>query len=313
MRKYSVNNKLFKFTFLTLLILTSAVCFSQKIENVRPEVAGEKINIFYDLTGIADNQSVFVKVFISTDGGKTYGEPLMSVTGDVGMVTGPGKGKCIIWDVFKEMDELVSLNVKFKVKADLVQVEQTVQPLVSMYKLDLNTNLGSKRYLDSRSFGFNLKGEVYLKQLGVGVRGDYFKTFRKEINYKDTNGVNYPDTGYYWGYSGGVVIEYDLLRSTKYSLYPFVCIGSTKILYQYDSGYKEYRNYPDKQLYDYGIFGSVGLGFDMNIIRFLYLGIELEYYLSPWLDIVPSAEPDEGLDGLSIGFVIKFVINQGKS
>ncbi len=278
---------------------------AQKIENVRPEVAGEKINIYYDLTGIADNQSVFVKAYMSTDGGKTYGEPLKSVSGDVGMVVGAGKAKCIVWDVFEEMDELVSVNVRFRVQADLVQAEQAFQSAERKYKLDLNTNVGSKRYLDSKSFGFKLKGAVYLKQLGLGVRGDYFRTFRKEINYTDSNNVSYPDTGYYWGYSGGAVVEYDLLKSNRYSFYPFVCVGSTKILYKYNSDYKE------DEYYAYSIFGSAGLGFDVNIIKFLYLGVELEYYLSPWLDIIPSVNKDEGLDGLSIGFVIKFVINPG--
>jgi hypothetical protein len=311
MRKYSANINLIQSIILIVLIFMSSVCFSQKIENVRPEVAGEKINIYYDLIGIEDGQSVFVKAYISTDGGKTYGEPLKSVTGDVGMVIGPGKNKCIVWDVFNEMDELVSLNVKFKVQADLVQAEQIIQPLVRQYKLNLNTNLGSKRYFDSKSFGFNLKGTVYLKQLGLGVRGDYFRTFRKNINYTGSNSITYPDTGYYWGYAGGAVVEYDLLKSNRYSLYPFVCIGSTKMLYSYNSEYKEYKNYTKDEYFVYSIFGSAGLGFDMNIIKFLYLGIELEYCLSPWLDIVPSAEPDEGLDGLSIGFVIKFVINPG--
>jgi hypothetical protein len=307
MKKYSANNKLINVIFLAALILTSAVCFAQKIENVRPEVAGEKINIYYDLTGIADGQFVFVKAYMSTDGGKTYGEPLKSVAGEVGMVVGPGKNKCIVWDVFKDTDELVSVNVKFKVKADLMQTEQYSQPLERKYKLDLNTNLGSKRYLDSKSFGFNLKGAVYLKQLGLGIRGDYFKTFRKEINYTDSNSVNYPDTGNYWGYTGGAVVEYDLLKSDKYSLYPFIYIGSSKTIYTYNPDYKP--GYKKDELYVYKIFGSAGMGFDLNVFRFLYLGIELEYFLSPWLDILQVR--DEGLDGFSVGFVIKFVINPG--
>jgi hypothetical protein len=41
------------------------------------------------------------------------------------------------------------------------------------------------------------------------------------------------------------------------------------------------------------------------------MGAELEYYISPWLDVVPSSDPDEGLDGLCIGFVAKFVIDPG--
>ena len=306
------NNNLFRSIFFIVLILTQVDCFSQRIENVHPEIAGEKINIYYDLIGIATDQSVIVKVFMSTDGGKTYGESLKSVTGDVGVVVGPGQNRCIKWDVFDEVDELVSLNVKFKVTADLLQTGQSSQTLERKFKLNLNANLGSKGILKSKSFGFNLKGAIYLQQLGLGVRGDYYKTFREKINYSDTiDGVPhiYADTGYYWGYAGGAIIEYDLLRNSKYSLYPFLYVGSTKILYKYNPEYKK------DEYFKYSIFGTAGLGFDINIIKFLYLGVELEYYLSPWFDVVPpkdpDEEPDEGLDGLSIGFVIKFVINPG--
>ncbi len=289
----------------TVLILIPVDCLAQRIENVHPEIAGEKIHIYYDLIGIAADQPVIIKVFMSTDGGKTYGEPLKSVTGDVGIVVGSGKEKYIIWDVFEDVDELVSINVKFKVTADLLQSEQIRQSTERKFKLDLNANLGSKSILESKSYGFNLKGAIYLKQLGLGVRGDYYKTFRKKINYTDSFNHHYPDTGYYWGYAGGAIIEYDLLRNTKYSLYPFLCLGQTKILYKYNPEYKK------DEYFKYSIFGTLGLGFDINIARFLYLGVELEYYLSPWLDIVPSKDPDEGLDGLSIGFVVKFVIDTG--
>ena len=170
----------------------------------------------------------------------------------------------------------------------------------------MNANLGSKGILESKSYGFNLKGAIYLQQLGLGVRGDYYKTFRENINYSYSNN-NYPDTGYYWGYAGGAIIEYDLLRNSKYSLYPFLYLGQTKILYKYNPEYKK------DEYFKYSIFGTLGLGFDINIVKFLYLGAEIEYYLSPWIDIVPSNDnkPDEGIDGLSIGIIVKFVINPG--
>ena len=295
---------------LTMLLGVPVDCYTQKIENVHPEIEGDRINIYYNLFGIAADQSVVVKVFMSTDGGKTYGEPLKSVAGDVGVVVGPGKDKCIVWDVFKEVDELVSVNVKFRIKADFLQSGQTNQAAGREFKLDLNANLGSKGILDSKSYGFNLKGSIYLNQLGLGLRADYYKTFRKKINYTDSTGTEvhtYPDTGYYWGYAGGAVIEYDLLRNDKYSLYPFFYLGQTKILYKYNPEYK------NEKYFRYSIFGSIGLGFDVNVAGFLYLGAEIEYYLSPWLDVVPSDEnkPDEGIDGLSIGFVVRFVINPG--
>jgi len=275
---------------------------AQKIENVHPEIEGEKIHIYYDLTGIEADQSVNVKVYMSTDGGKTYGESLRSISGDVGVIVGPGKNRCAIWDVFEEVDELVSVNVKFKVKADLLQFEQSSQVSKRNFKIGLNTNLGSKSTLEYRSYGFNLKGAMYLNQLGLGVRGDYYKTFRNDINYSDGN-TTYPDTGYYWGYAGGAVIEYDLIRNTKYSLYPFAYLGQSKILYTHNQEYKQ------NEYFKYSIFGSLGLGFDVNLIKFLYLGAELEYFLSPWVDVIPSDVPDESLDGISVGFVIKFLIN----
>jgi len=313
MKIYPANSNLFQVLFFTVIYLTSVNCLAQKIENVHPEIAGEKINIFYDLNGIEADQSVIIQVFMSTDGGKTYGEPLKSVSGDVGVVVGPGEGRCIIWDVFEEVDELVSVNVKFKVKADLLQTERSSQTLKPEFKLNLNSNLGSRRHFESKSYGFNLKGAVYLGQLGLGLRGDYYKTFRKEINYSEiinSETHTYPDTGYYSGYTGGVIIEYDLLRNTKYSLYPFLYVGSAKTMYEYDNEYAKDKNYETeylKTLYRYSIFGTLGLGFDVNIVRFLYLGAELEYYLSPWLDILQVS--DEGLDGLCIGFVVKFVID----
>jgi len=299
---YMKTIKLSQPVILLFLILTPAISIAQRIEHVHPEIEGEKINIYYDLLGIADDQSVLVKAFMSTDGGETYGEPLKSVSGDVGVVAGPGKNRCIVWDVFEEVDELVSLNVKFKVTADFVQPDQSSPSYGRTFKVNLNTNLGSKGILDSRSYGFNLKGTVYLNQLGLGVRGDYYKTFREYINVLIA-GTNYPDTGYYWGYAGGAVIEYDFLQNTRYSLYPFLYIGQTKILYTYNKDYK------DEEYFKYSIFGSLGLGFDIRVFRFLYLGAEAEYCLSPWLDIVPSNDLDEGLDGFSIGFVVRFVIN----
>jgi hypothetical protein len=291
--------------FFTIMILIPVGCLAQRIENVHPEIAGEKIHIYYDLIGIAADQQVIVKAFMSTDGGRTYGEPLKSVTGDVGIVAGSGKEKCIIWDVFEDVDELVSVNVKFKVTADLLQSEQYRPSTERQFKLNLNANLGSKSILEYKSYGFNLKGVIYLNQLGLGVRGDYYRTFREKINYSDSFNHHYPDTGYYWGYAGGAIIEYDLLRNTRYSLYPFLYLGQTKILYKYN---QEYKN---DEYFKYSIFSSLGLGFDINIVRFLYLGVELEYYLSPWIDIVPSEDPDEGLDGFSIGFVVKFIIDTG--
>jgi hypothetical protein len=291
----NMKNILFQTFLVSLLIFISVNSLAQKIVNVHPEIAGEKINIYYDLTGIDPGQTATVRVFMSADGGKTYGTPLRSVTGDVGVVVGPGTNRCIIWDVFSDVEELVSVNVKFKVTADLLQSGQNIAVTNRKIKLDLNTNLGYRLEI-SRSYGFNLKGAVYLNQLGLGLRGDYYKTFGEHTELLDS--------GYYKGYSGGAVIEYDLLRDDRYSLYPFLCVGSSKVLYDYSTEYDK------EQVFTYSIFGTAGLGFDIRIIRFFYLGMEMEYVLSPWLDLRYTKEDEkESLDGLNIGFVVKFVLD----
>ena len=118
------KNPLPPWFLIIILLLIPVHSFSQKIENVVSEVSGNNIHIYYDLLDSADDQPVFIRIYLSTDGGKSYGEPLKSVTGDVGMVVGAGKRKQIIWDVFSEVDELVSESVKFRVKADLLESSQ---------------------------------------------------------------------------------------------------------------------------------------------------------------------------------------------
>lgn len=295
---------LIKTIFLFLLISVPGTGTAQRIENVRTEVEGEEIHIYYDLLGVEANSSVIVKVYLSTDGGDTYGKPLRSVSGDIGIVTGAGKDRCIVWDVFRDVDELVSVNVKFKVRAEPLKTEQALVDPGRIFKIDINTNIGSKSILDYNSYGINIKGCLYLNQLGIGLRADYYKTYRAGINYSH-NSTFLTDTGSYWGYSGGAIIEYDFIKNDKYSLYPFLYIGQSKINYEYNPEYRQ------DDFFKYSVFGSLGLGFDIQAYRFLYLGIELEYLVSPWLDIVPSPEPDEGLDGFSIGFAVKFVIDTG--
>ncbi len=277
-------------TLIAVLILLSADVLAQKIENIRPEIIEDRIRVYYDLMGIAADQPVIVRIYLSTDGGKTYGEPLKSVTGDVGIVIGPGQDKRIIWNVFDEVEELVSDDVRFMVKADLLQSGSEGQSLVPVYALHLGAELGSR--LELSSYGINLKFMVNLKRLGLGVRATYYR-----------NSEHNADGGYYWGYSGGAIIDYDFLRNPKYSLYPFGFIGQTKILYVEEG----LSNDP----FAYSMFGSAGVGFSINIYKFIYAGLESEYRLSPWFDIDKGgAEPERiGLDGLSFGFVLKFVIH----
>ena len=277
-----------------IIILIPANCYSQKIENVVFEVSESKINIYYDLQGIASDQAVIIRAFLSTDGGESYGEPLKSVTGDVGIVMGAGNHRRIIWDVFDEVDELVSESVQFKVKADLLLSDQERRLVDPAFFASINADIGSR--VDLRSYGFNVKAGIYLKQLGVGVRGVYYKT-------ASYDGNDMENSGYYTGFGGGLVVEYDLIRNPKYSLYPFFYLGQTKIEHRDESITGEHSGY--------SIFYSPGLGFDIKIAKFIYLGLELEYYMAPVVDINDqmgdSVVDRIILDGFNIGISLKFV------
>jgi len=290
-------NKRNLFRVVSLLILFSIPvnCFTQKIENVDYEISGSSIHISYDLLGVTEGQPVIIRVFISTDRGMSFGEPLKSVTGDVGVVLGGGEGKQIIWDVFADVDELVSESVQFKVKADPLQTGPGTPALKPGYVFNLNANLGLKVGL--KSYGFGLKGAVYLKQLGLGLRGVYYKTYEK-----DPGNVDFES---YMGFGGGVIIEYDFIRNPRYSVYPFLYVGQTKVEYQDSSIPNDY--------FGYSIFYTPGLGLDIRITKYLYLGAELEYYMAPeiYLNDPGSSPGDDGiiLDGFCAGISLKFVIS----
>ena len=292
------KKNLYPWILLVILLGVPVVCYPQKIENVVSEISDNKIHIYYDLLGIADDEPVIIRAFVSTDGGQSYGEPLKSVSGDVGVVIGGGARKLIIWDVFEEVDELVSESVTFKVKADLLQSNKDSKFIETGYLINMNANLGSKVQLGS--YGFNLKAAIYLNQVGLGVRGGYYKTF----------GENPDDIDFdcYVGFSGGAVIEYDFIRDPRYSIYPFFYIGQTKIQ-------QNYKSITDK-LFEYSIFYSPGLGLDIKIAKFIYLGIELEYYMSPYfaIDDQGGSNPaDEiAMDGFCAGVTLKFFMQPDK-
>ncbi len=273
----------------TLLMLAITDAFSQKIENIKPSVVDDRIYINYDLTGIPVDQPVIIRVFLSTDGGKTYGEPLKSVSGDVGIVVGPGINRRIIWDVFEEMEELDSEDVKFRIQADILPSAGGGRSIEPGFAVNLNPELGGK--VHRNSYGFSLKIAVYLKQLGLGVKGVYYRNFDAK------NRGNY-----YWGFSGGAILDYDLLRNQKYSLYPYMIVGQTKLLYVEE-------NQPDEHS-AYSIFYSPGIGFNIKIAKFVYLGIEVEYDMAPRVELVNRGNNTvvNNLiwDGINAGIVLRF-------
>lgn len=97
-----------------IIVCLCAVCgmaVAQKVSNVSAEQVGKNIVVSYDL-----DKASTISVCYSTDGGKTFSQPIKQVTGDVGKNVSAGH-KQIVWNVLNEVEKLVCSNLVFKVTA----------------------------------------------------------------------------------------------------------------------------------------------------------------------------------------------------
>lgn len=103
-----------KLVFVLLLSAFTAVCsFRQTVSNVDAYQEGKNIIITYD----TDKAGFVDFVYCSTDGGRTWGEPLKQVTGDVNKQVQAGSHR-IVWDVLSERENLAGANICFKVEVN---------------------------------------------------------------------------------------------------------------------------------------------------------------------------------------------------
>jgi formylglycine-generating enzyme required for sulfatase activity len=100
------------------LCFTIAQAYTQSIVNVTFRQEGETVRITYDIKNAQDGQTFNIELYCSTDGGRTYGNALKAVSGDVGEKIIGGYSKTIIWQPMQEnITTLESDKVKFKVTA----------------------------------------------------------------------------------------------------------------------------------------------------------------------------------------------------
>ena len=103
-----------KLIFFLLLSVFTAVCsFGQTVSNVDAYQEGKNIIITYD----TDKAGSVGDVFCSTDGGRTWRNPLRRVTGDVNKQVQAGSHR-IVWDVLSEREKLAGANICFKVEVN---------------------------------------------------------------------------------------------------------------------------------------------------------------------------------------------------
>lgn len=103
-----------KLVFFLLLSVFTAVCsFGQTVSNVDAYQEGKNIIITYD----TDKDGSVGDVYCSTDGGRTWSNPLRRVTGDVNKQVQAGSHR-IVWDVLAEREKLAGEIICFKVEVN---------------------------------------------------------------------------------------------------------------------------------------------------------------------------------------------------
>ena len=99
--------------FLSLVCFTAVCSFGQTVSNVDAYQEGKNIIITYD----TDKAGSVGDVYCSTDGGRTWGEALRQVTGDVNKQVPAGSHR-IVWNVLSEREKLAGANICFKVEVN---------------------------------------------------------------------------------------------------------------------------------------------------------------------------------------------------
>jgi formylglycine-generating enzyme required for sulfatase activity len=103
---------MFRYLFIASFLLALGKLSAQSVSSVELSQEGKTLVIEYLLQATTPQE---ILLYFSTDGGKTFSEPLQKVSGDVGKRVAPGQ-KRIVWNVLEEVPELVGDNIVFMVE-----------------------------------------------------------------------------------------------------------------------------------------------------------------------------------------------------
>jgi hypothetical protein len=95
------------------------------VENVRFEIAGDLIRIYYDLNAQIDKVHS-VRLMLRRESDIVFLYHPLNLTGDVGTIVFPGQRRRIVWDFTKEFPDGLSGNdYYFIVEAEYIEPERT--------------------------------------------------------------------------------------------------------------------------------------------------------------------------------------------
>jgi uncharacterized protein (TIGR02145 family) len=112
-----------RFSLILFLLLIHLKCsFAQKVTNITAEQVGQSIQVSYCLES---ELPCSVSLYYSTNNGVIWQGPLQKASGDVGDKIMSGNKK-IMWDVLSEVEQLDISDFKFKVTANISEVEEVI-------------------------------------------------------------------------------------------------------------------------------------------------------------------------------------------
>jgi hypothetical protein len=99
--------------------------FAQEFTIKKFEMAGEKLNVYYDLLDSVSGHTYTVRVYSSKD---SYTDPVTKITGDVGQEVKPGINKKITWsakdELGPEFEGKISLQVRGKLYVPFIHFDR---------------------------------------------------------------------------------------------------------------------------------------------------------------------------------------------
>lgn len=105
-----------KYLILFILIGSAGVLRGQSFSITRVEVAGDKVNLYYDLVDVDVSRTYTVAVYSSQD---NYITPLEKVSGDVGLEVKQGGNRKITWSAREELGANFNGKVALEIRGKL--------------------------------------------------------------------------------------------------------------------------------------------------------------------------------------------------
>lgn len=178
-----------------ITIISGVFGFSnaQNISKIEPVQNGNKIDVFYKISGVKFYQTVDLSLFVSFDGGLTFKGPMLHVSGDTYLENAKGIKK-LVWDVYQDVNSLEGKLV-FDVRATIVD-QLLSKNYFMQYSGDLM--LSSLDYYSPFGITIGQKGKIgwfTTLRLNSFNRADYSfngDKLNKEILYQYTSNTATP-------------------------------------------------------------------------------------------------------------------------